>query len=580
MNENLPRKMRTGTLLALVIIFLLLSGMAGGFFFGGFQVGYHQIFPFTYVKKVDSKLRQYAKAVLSFGKSEQDAQSAVETKNYESIFVRLKGEGKVISPSRPGSGGGLTSFGDMVVLLTHEGKILYGKSAHDMKQSNIDVPYNGFEDYKEIAQSEKYRDYEHIFDWFRYNGITYFSSSIGQGLAVSYTDFDKNRECYTTAVSVLLIDDDIEEIEKVSAQADDWTVIYRTQPCLPLKKQKRAIEAHMAGGRMVFASPDTLYLASGDYHWDGVYAPEVFAQDPTKDYGKVIQIDLAKREGRILAIGFRNMQGIVIDRGGALWVVDHGPRGGDELNHIVAGGNYGWPIEMLGTGYDKLPWPNTISYGRHDAFTEPVFAWLPAVAPSGLTLIDGFHETWDGDLLMSTLRDQSLHRIRVQDGRVLFAERIHIGKRIRYVHQHGDGRIVLWTDNNEIVFLTADEQGFGKEFVDRYFESREYADTEKERIESALDACMECHSLESGDHENAPSLAQIFEAPIAATSYVGYSDALKRRGGEWSRAELRAFLIDPAAYAPGTVMPAPNINDPFVIEAVIDFLEALGDTPE
>lgn len=101
---------------------------------------------------------------------------------------------------------------------------------------------------------------------------------------------------------------------------------------------------------------------------------------------------------------------------------------------------------------------------------------------------------------MSTLSGQSLHRIRIKDGRVKFAERIHVGKRIRYVHQHGDGRLVLWTDDNELIFLTIEEGAFITEFIEDHFEQSGYAASERQSIRSAVDSCMECHSFDPGDH--------------------------------------------------------------------------------
>jgi cytochrome c2 len=181
---------------------------------------------------------------------------------------------------------------------------------------------------------------------------------------------------------------------------------------------------------------------------------------------------------------------------------------------------------------------------------------------------------------MGTLKDQSLHRIRIKDGRVMFAERIPVNKRIRYVHQHSDGRLVLWTDDKHIMFLNVDEDGFIANFIDEYIEQAEYSDVEKRSIKSALRSCEECHSFDPGDHANAPSLGNIFDAPIGATTYSGYSEALKGRSGRWSRTELQAFLSDPAAYAPGTVMPGSGLNDPFVINALINLLEALSKEAE
>jgi cytochrome c len=91
---------------------------------------------------------------------------------------------------------------------------------------------------------------------------------------------------------------------------------------------------------------------------------------------------------------------------------------------------------------------------------------------------------------------------------------------------------------------------------------------------------MECHSFDRGDHAKAPSLGNVFDNPVGATSYSGYSQALKGRSGRWSRTELRAFLSNPAAYAPGTAMPDSGIKDPFVIDELIDLLEALSKAGE
>ena len=199
---------------------------------------------------------------------------------------------------------------------------------------------------------------------------------------------------------------------------------------------------------------------------------------------------------------------------------------------------------------------------------------------SNLTAIENFHGSWDGDLLMASLGRKSIFRIRVKDDRVVFAERIKIGKRIRYVHQHSDGRLVLRTDEKYLIFLTPAEQSFVAEFIEGYIADASYDDTQRNQIEVALGSCMECHSFEPGIQMDAPSLAGIFDAPVAATRYGGYSEALEGRDGPWSRAELAAFLQDPVAFAPGTTMPDPEIDDPFVLDELINLLEAISNTAE
>ncbi|MCZ6589690.1 MAG: PQQ-dependent sugar dehydrogenase [Alphaproteobacteria bacterium] len=552
-----------------IVAFGVVGAIAGASFVGGFAVGRPDVQAVDYPQKVVDKLLGWSSLRVRVTPDQYKTQ-------YDSIFLLLGGEIGTVPVERSGTGGGLTSFGEAILLITHEGRFFAARSASDIKELPIEAPQNGLAAYRQAAESERFKHFTHDFGKFRYNDILYYRSDVGHGLAVSYTEFLENQACYGTAIAVLTLDPDVRSVEQISAREEDWDVVYRTRPCLPLKEQWRAIEGHMAGGRIAFRAPATIYLGSGDYNWDGVYAPQAIAQRPDMPYGKVIAINLATRQARIVSLGHRNMQGIVFDRNGQLWVVEHGPRGGDELNRVVEGKNYGWPEEVLGTMYSTLPWPNTLSYGRHTTFTAPTFAWLPSVAISSLTLIEGFDASWDGDLLMATLMRQSLYRIRIRDNRVMFAERIPIGKRIRYAHQHTDGRLVLWTDDKNLIFLTVTQRNVAAKFLQDLIAKAGYDDDQRRRVEQALAVCMECHTFEHGGDANGPNLASIFNRPIARSDFGNYSDALKGHGGRWTREELMAFLNDPAAYAPGTVMPDPEIDDPFVLSALIDLMEGLG----
>jgi len=553
-----------------ILLAFLVAGVlglcAGALVVAGYAVAYYDVAPYRwYFQRLEGQVFRVF--------SKEPARR--HEKSVETIFLQLEREIGVVPVERKGTGGGLTSFGDAVLLLTHEGKIFAARSAKQVSATSIETPENGYSAYVKAAQSERYRGYEHRFDRFRYNDILHYSTPGGQGLAVSYTEFDGAGECYRNAVAILALAPTVRSAEQIAARKQDWEVVYRARPCLPLKKQGYAIEGHMAGGRMAFSAPSTIYLGSGDYHWDALWAPQAYAQDPEKEYGKVIAIDLASRKSRIVSRGNRNMQGVVVDSGGQLWVAEHGIRGGDELNRIVEGADYGWPSETLGTLYNRMPVPNTRSYGRHETFTAPAFAWLPSVAISSLTLIRGLHPAWDGDLLLATLKDESLYRIRVEKERVLFSERIRIGSRIRYAHQHTDGRLVLWTDDRELMFLSLSKRVAPREFVDAWLAKSGKDDAQRRRIGEALDACLQCHSLEPGVHAGAPGLAGIYGDRMGATGYGEYSEALRRRSGRWSREELAAFLKDPAAVAPGTRMPNPGISDPAVLAGVIDVLEAV-----
>jgi glucose/arabinose dehydrogenase len=125
--------------------------------------------------------------------------------------------------------------------------------------------------------------------------------------------------------------------------------------------------------------------------------------------------------------------------------------GGDELNSIVPGADFGWPHVTLGVNYtepasDAKFWPGNPNQGRHDGYWMPTFAWMPSIAPSAIRTISGFHPRWDGDLLIATLAGQSLHRIRLDGSHVLYDERIAVDRRIRAI-EIAHGRIYILFDD-------------------------------------------------------------------------------------------------------------------------------------
>jgi cytochrome c2 len=539
-------------------------------FVAGFVARAKGLSPAEFLERVESKLGgPFAEAPPEHEES--------KSKAFPTIFFPLEGKVGSVPVTREGAGGGVTSFGDAILLLTHEGKIFSARSADSIVETTIEVPDNGLSDFMAASKFERYRGYWFIFPYYRYNAILHYSTPEQHGIAISYTEYRADKECYNTAIAVLTLDPKIQTVDTISARKEDWDVIYRTRPCLPLKRNYRALEGHMAGGRLAFKAPATLYLGSGDYHWDGINAPKALAQDPDNDYGKVVAIDLGSLAAHSISLGNRNMQGIAVDGKGRLWVLEHGVRGGDELNRIVEGANYGWPKVTLGTLYNRLPLPNTLSYGRHDGFTNPTYAWLPSVGVSNLSTINRFHPAWDGDMLAATMIDESLYRIRITDNRVLFAERISVGHRIRDLHFLKD-RLVLWTDDKKLIFVSVAQPTYTNQVLAEYLAKRPYDENHRSQVEAAVNQCLECHSLNPGEQGKAPNLARAFNARIGSTDFDRYSEALRARSDRWSRANLTTFLKNPQAFAPGTAMPDPGITDPFVLGEVIDLLEAIGIT--
>ena len=142
---------------------------------------------------------------------------------------------------------------------------------------------------------------------------------------------------------------------------------------------------------------------------------------------------------------------------GEIWLTEQGPEGGDELNPISEGENYGWPLQTYGTNYEDFAWPLAADPNGGPDLVSAQFAWVPSIGVSNLIFVEGvgFHR-WAGDLLVSSLWAESLYRIRSEAGRVIYAEPISVG-RIRDLVELSDGRLVLWIDGGSIAVLEASD---------------------------------------------------------------------------------------------------------------------------
>lgn len=212
------------------------------------------------------------------------------------------------------------------------------------------------------------------------------------------------------------------------------------------------------GSRIVQAADGNLFITNGEHFTD-----RDMAQTLDNDLGKIVRItpngDAPKdnpfvgRQGarpEIWSYGHRNPQGLTLNPAdGSLWEQEHGAMGGDEINVIAPGKNYGWPKVSFGVNYDGSP----VGTGRArmDGVTDPVWHWTPSIAPSGMTFYTGdLFPQWKGSLFNGALKFKLLSRLEMKDGKPVREERMlqDLNERIRDVRQGPDGALYLVTDNS------------------------------------------------------------------------------------------------------------------------------------
>lgn len=376
---------------------------------------------------------------------------------------------------------------------------------------------------------------------FRAHDITFLPDR--RELAVLYDQFDETAGKLRTVVSVIPID------IATLTPTGDWQTEFTSGTFAPGM-------AAFSGGRMAYRGNDKLYLSIGDH---AIYNPQA-AQDSSTAFGKVIELDLASKNWREISKGIRNAEGLIFLKSGQLIAADNGPRGGDDLDLITDGDNFGWPRVSLGTAYDAYDFTggnfsmgidsgsihtDPLHIGRVGGYTAPLFAWVPSIAPTQLIQVENFDPRWNGDLLVGSMQGRSLFRIRLADDRVLYSEPIWIGQRIRDLAQTADGTIVLWTDDTQLLFVSVDQDKLAQ---------RRLAPAFLGEVEAG--GCLGCHHFgPTHPGDAAPTFSNLFNRPIASDAYP-YSAGLRQLHGTWTKARLMQFLADPTKYASGTVMPS------------------------
>jgi glucose/arabinose dehydrogenase len=239
-------------------------------------------------------------------------------------------------------------------------------------------------------------------------------------------------------------------VESPALRIDGLEIVFRMQPTLESTKH--------SGGRLVFAPDSTLFITLGER---SIPEGRKQAQDLASHFGKIVRIRpgrplpadnpfIAKEGARpeIWTLGHRNILAAALDEKNRLWEVEMGPQGGDEVNLIERGKDYGWPTIGYGEDYSGRPMHKTT---QAPGMEQPVYYWDPVIAPSGLAIYRGaLFPEWKGNFFIGGLAGQALVRLVMKDDRVAGEERLltDMKTRFRDVVEGPDGALYLLTDES------------------------------------------------------------------------------------------------------------------------------------
>lgn len=348
-------------------------------------------------------------------------------------------------------------------------------------------------------------------------------------LYAAHHHFDTESRCYTLRLSET-------QIDLRQPVAREWVTRYASAPCVELAKVWNT-----NGGRLAFMRDATILMSVGDHE-----LPSELVVDDDAHYGKVMRIDPADWTARSFTQGHRNPQGLLVEPD-RIWSTEHGREGGDELNVLEYGSDYGWPFGSYGTDYGRKTLADSAT-GDHTRGRRPLYAWVPSIGVSNLIRVTGsVFPAWKDDLLVASLMGRSLFRVRIREDRVVTIERLMVGQRIRDLVELPRGQIVLWNGSDTIQMVESATHVFSQ--------------------------CYGCHTLSPENDGIGPDLSNVFGRRVAARAGYAYSEGMRRFGGDWTPERLDAFIADPAQTVPGTSMESEGVTDPAKRKEIIQFLQ-------
>ena len=266
------------------------------------------------------------------------------------------------------------------------------------------------------------------------------SDSKSASILISYPIYNKTSKCVVVKLSAYEVR--LTEKPKLSKQKDWFT----SKPCVPVSAVQHA------AGRLEVIDKTSAYLTIGDLGFK-----KIGSKSARGDLGSVFKVGASKVEK--ISTGHRNQQGIVLI-GTDLYTSEHGPRGGDELNLIKKGVDYGWPSVTYGDRYSFFDYVKPSRPGTHEGFEKPLYYWVPSVAPTELIQLptNSTWGSWSEQLVMGTLANQTLIFIQLlAKQRVGAVVSVDVGQRIRDLEVTSTGSILATTDSGQLLLINAAE---------------------------------------------------------------------------------------------------------------------------
>lgn len=318
---------------------------------------------------------------------------------------------------------GMTWLPDGSMLITEKsGELIHFKNGNKISIGNVPEVYNRNQGgLLDIELHPKYKE----------NGWLYITYSSKEG-----TEKGGN----TALIRAKLENNQLTRIEK----------LYKGTP--------NTTKGHHFGSRIEFDTEGYLYFSIGDRG-----NRDVNPQDITKDGGKIYRLNddgsipkdnpfVTKNGAKkaVFSYGHRNPQGMAIHPDGTIWVHEHGPKGGDEINPIIKGTNYGWPVITYGINYSGT---SITDITKKEGMKQPLYYWVPSIAPSGMDFITSdIYPQWKNNLLVGSLIFQYLELVELTGNKVTGRKKLLDGMgRVRNVRQGPDGFIYVAVENKGIV---------------------------------------------------------------------------------------------------------------------------------